>query len=79
MIDVIITRRNMVKPYLIDGNSRLVVDEDDLKWVKNLRNLLCIGKISMYIFLQNTLVLAKSVFRYVKWCFDASWGLKGLR
>ena len=25
-------------------NSRLVVDEDDLKWVKNKRKLPCIGK-----------------------------------
>ena len=56
----------MVKSYLIDGNSRLVVDEDDLKWVKNLRKLLCIGAISMDIFLPKHLSFSKVCFQVCK-------------
>ena len=61
-------------------NSRLVVDEDDLKWVKKIRKLPCIGTSFMGIFLLKPLSFSKikDVFRDVKWCFNASWGLKGL-
>ena len=57
-----------------------MVDGDDLKWVKNLRKLPCIGKSFMDVFLLNPLNFSKMkyVSRYVKWCFAASHGLKGL-
>ena len=61
-------------------NSRLVglVDEDNLMWVGNWRK--CIGKPVSWKIDSKTLGCSKmkSVFRDVKWCFDASWGLKGL-
>ena len=41
-------------------NSRLVVDEDDLKWVKNIRKLPCIGKSIMDIFLLKPLNFRKA-------------------
>ena len=49
-------------------NSRLVVDEDYLKWVKNLRKLPCIAKSFMNISLLKPLNFSKmkSVFRFVK-------------
>ena len=59
-------------------NSRLVADEDDLKWVKNCRVLVnkFLGNIHSK---PPSCGKFKSVFRDVKWCFNASWGLKGLR
>ena len=61
-------------------NSRLVVDEADLKRVKNSRKLPCISKPLSWKFSFQGLSCReiKSVFRDVKWCFNASWGLKGL-
>ena len=60
-------------------NSRLVVDEDVWKWVafekkycyylKNSRKIFAIKPLGYKI---------KSFFRNAKWCFNASWGLKGL-
>ena len=57
-----------------------VVDEDDLTWVTIFRNLPCFGKSFICIFLLKPLGFSKikSVFMYVKWCFNASWGLKRL-
>ena len=52
-------------------NSRLVVNEDDLMWFKNCKKLPCISKPLGCKKIQ-------SVFMDVKWCFNASWGLKGL-
>ena len=61
-------------------NSRLVVNKDDLKWVKNVRKLPCISKSFIDIFLLKPLSFSKikSVFRDLRWCFNASWGIKGL-
>ena len=62
-------------------NSRHAVDEDDLKWVNNWRELLpCIGEIVSwkFSFWNPRYEETKSVFRDVKWCFNASRGLKGL-
>ena len=57
-------------------NSRLVVDEDDFKWVENCRKLPCIGELVLWK--SPSCRKIKSVFRDVKWCFNASRGLKGL-
>ena len=62
-------------------NSRLVVNEDDLMWIKNVRKLPCISKPASkkFSFLNLGCWKSKSVFRDVKWCFNASWWLKGLK
>ena len=61
-------------------NSRLAVDEDDLKWMTNLRKLPHIRKKFNGNSRSNThsCRTVRCVFRDVKWCFSASWGLKGL-
>ena len=63
-------------------NSRLVVDEGDLKWVVNWRQLPCIAVKQFHGNFPSEILSCRkirSVFRDVKWCFNASWGLKGLR
>ena len=49
-------------------------------WFKNWRKLPCIGKRVKWKFRSKTLHCReiKSVFMDVKWCLNASWGLKGL-
>ena len=56
------------------------MDEDDLKWVKNKRKLPCSSKQVSWKFRSTTLGCRKikSVFRDLKWCFNASRGVKGL-
>ena len=61
-------------------NSRLVVDEDDLMWFKNWRNCHVLESQFHGNFHSKGLICRKikPVFRDVKWCFNASWGLKGI-
>ena len=54
------------------------------RWLEvgeKLRKLPCIVKSFMDVFFPKPLSFSKikSFFRYVKWCFDASWGLEGLK
>ena len=62
-------------------NSRLVVDEDDVMWVKKQRN--CHVLINQFHrnFHSKTIACKKIkyVFRNVEWCLNVSWELKGLR
>ena len=61
-------------------NSRLVVDEDDLMWFKIKKNChVLVNQFHGNIY-SETLGCGKikCFFRDVKWCFNASWGLKGL-
>ena len=61
-------------------NSRFVVDEDDLKWLKIKEN--CNVLVNQFRGNLHSEALdcreAKCFLREVKWCFNASWGLKGL-
>ena len=61
-------------------NSRLVVDEDDLMWFKIEEN--CHVLVNQFhwnvCFKTLSCRKIKSVFRDVKWCFNASWRLKEL-
>ena len=61
-------------------NSRLVVDGDDLMCFKIKENYHVLVNQFHGNFRSKTLCCRKikSVFREVKWCFSASWGLKGL-
>ena len=52
-------------------HSRLVVNEDDLKWVANLKKVSVIIKTIPCKF-----PFKNYIFGDLKWCFDASWGLK---
>ena len=62
-------------------NSRLVVDEDDLMWFKIKENCHVLVNQFHGIFRSKTPSCREiqSVFRDVKWCSNASWGLKGLK
>ena len=58
-------------------NSRVVVNEDDLMWCRNCHLLIN----QFYGHFRSEALSCrkiKSVFRDVKRCFNASWGLKGL-
>ena len=52
-------------------NSRLVVDEDDLKWVKLVNQLQ-----GNFHHKTPSCRKIKSIYSDVKWCLNASWGLK---
>ena len=58
-------------------NSRLVVNEDDLKWMANEKRVSILLDGSKKIVVVKPIVLRKLC--HSKWCFDASSGFKELR
>ena len=62
-------------------NSRLVVSEDDFKWVAKEKNvLLLLNQFREYVRSKPpSFKEIKLFFRHAKRCFDASWGLERLK